>query len=76
MSHHVSNDWRSVLRSRTGLAALTVLAVVLLLAAYEHQTHILESGLLPYLIVLLCPVMHLLMHHGSHGGHDHRRGDG
>ena len=32
----------------------------------EHQAHILAA--LPYLIFLLCPLMHLFMHRG-HGGH-------
>ena len=33
----------------------------------EHQAHILIA--LPYLILLLCPLMHIFMHrhHGSHG---------
>lgn len=33
----------------------------------EHRAHLL--GILPYLIFLACPLMHLFMHHG-HGGHD------
>ena len=39
----------------------------------EHQAHLLTA--LPYLILLLCPLMHIFMHggHGSHG--DHRKGD-
>lgn len=32
----------------------------------EHRAHIL--GVLPYALLLLCPVMHFLMHRG-HGGH-------
>lgn len=31
----------------------------------EHRAHVL--GVLPFLLLLLCPVMHLFMHHG-HGG--------
>jgi hypothetical protein len=31
----------------------------------EHAAHL--FGVLPYLLVLLCPVLHLL--HGGHGGH-------
>lgn len=34
----------------------------------EHRAHLL--GVLPYLILLACPLMHLFMHHG-HGGHNH-----
>lgn len=33
----------------------------------EHEAHIL--GALPYLLLLLCPLMHLFMHGGGHGGH-------
>lgn len=34
----------------------------------EHRAHLL--GWLPFLIVLLCPLMHIFMHrnHGGHGG--------
>lgn len=42
----------------------------------EHQAHL--FGVLPYLILLACPLMHLFMHkghghggHGGHGGHRH-----
>lgn len=38
----------------------------------EHQAHLLAA--LPYLILLLCPLMHVFMHHG-HSGH-HQNGDG
>jgi hypothetical protein len=42
----------------------------------EHRAHI--FGYLPYLILLLCPLMHIFMHkgHGNHGnskdGHKHK----
>ena len=42
------------------------LAVAGLLLAAEHRVHLL--GILPYLILLACPLMHLFMHH-DHGGH-------
>jgi hypothetical protein len=32
----------------------------------EHRAHL--FGILPYLLFLACPLMHLFMHHG-HGGH-------
>ena len=35
----------------------------------EHEVHIL--GALPYLLLLLCPLMHFFMHGGGHGHHDH-----
>ena len=42
----------------------------------EHRAHI--FGYLPYLVLLLCPLMHIFMHkgHGNHGnskgGHKHK----
>ena len=33
----------------------------------EHRAHAL--GLLPYLLLLACPLMHLFMHHGHGGNH-------
>ncbi|MBC7860832.1 MAG: DUF2933 domain-containing protein [Burkholderiaceae bacterium] len=45
-----------------------------LVAAYflftEHRAHL--FGVLPYLLVLACPLMHLFHRHGGHGhgGHD------
>jgi hypothetical protein len=48
---------------------LIVIAVVLGFFLFtEHRAHL--FGLLPYGLVLLCPLMHLFMH-GRHGGHDH-----
>ena len=32
----------------------------------EHRAHL--FGVLPYLLILLCPLMHVFMHKG-HGGH-------
>ena len=45
------------------------LAVAGFLLFTEHRAHLL--GILPYLILLAYPLMHLFRHHG-HGGHDHR----
>lgn len=38
----------------------------------EHRAHIM--GALPYLILLLCPLMHFFMHKG-HGGHNGKHDD-
>lgn len=41
----------------------------------EHGEHLFP--ILPYLILLACPLMHLLMHsHGKHGGHHPGAGQG
>jgi hypothetical protein len=55
------------------------LAIAGFLLITEHQAHLL--GILPYLILLACPLMHLFMHHGHgnheqhEGGHDHHAHD-
>ena len=58
-----------------------LIALVLLLVVggfflwTEHKAHIM--GALPYLILLLCPLMHVFMHRGhsrngnGHGSHGH-----
>lgn len=68
--HHApaaSNPWRF-------WPALVVFAAIALFLLWEeHQAHLL--GALPYLILLLCPLMHVFMHHGhgrdKDGPHDH-----
>lgn len=37
----------------------------------EHIAHV--FGVRPYLLIMACPLMHILMHHGNHGadGHAH-----
>jgi hypothetical protein len=45
-------------------ALLLFAAIALFFLWEEHQAHLL--GVLPYLILLLCPLLHLFMHHG-HG---------
>jgi hypothetical protein len=54
--------------------ALMVFAAVALFLLWEkHQAHL--HGALSYLILLLCPLMHVFMHHGhgrdKDGPHDH-----
>lgn len=77
---HEGTPWR--FRWILALSGFLLAAAFLLWT--EHRAHIL--GALPYLILLLCPVLHLLMHGGHrHGGHGeqgepgngtHRHGDG
>jgi hypothetical protein len=55
------------LRSRTGLIFLAFLGIVTFFLVTEHTAHF--FGILPYALLLLCPLLHLLMH-GGHGGHD------
>jgi len=49
-----------------GLAALGLIAAASYILLTEHRQHL--WTLLPFLILLACPLMHLFMHR-SHGGH-------
>jgi hypothetical protein len=59
---------RSALASplRTAFLALTATGAAAI--AYDHRIHLL--GVLPFLALLACPLMHLFMMHG-HGDHAH-----
>lgn len=50
----------------TGLVVAAFGAGLVFLLVGEHRVHVL--GWAPYLLLLLCPLLHLGMH-GSHGGH-------
>ena len=57
---------------RARLPWQVALAAFLAIAAFflwtEHRAHL--FGALPYLLVLLCPLMHIFGHgHGGHRGH-------
>jgi len=54
------------LRSRVGLVLLCFLAIAAFFLIVEHTAHF--FGVLPFALLLLCPLLHLFMHHG-HGGH-------
>lgn len=54
-------------RSKPGIVIAMLAVIALFYLLREHYAHAL--GLLPYLILLLCPLMHLFGHH--HGGHRH-----
>jgi 4-hydroxybenzoate polyprenyltransferase len=51
---------------RTGPIIVVVLAAA---AAVALVLGVSVSRLLPWLLVLACPLMMLFMHHGGHGGH-------
>ena len=54
--------------SSNGLAALTLIAATSYFLFMEHRQHLFQF--LPFLILLLCPLMHIFMHGGhGHGGH-------
>ena len=57
----------TLIHSRLGLTLIGVLAVAVIYLVTEHTAHVVSA--LPYLFLLLCPIMHLFMHrgHGEHG---------
>lgn len=59
----------SWLRSWNGLVLMGFLAIAAFYLLTEHTAHV--FGALPWLLLALCPLMHLFMHggHGGHGGH-------
>jgi hypothetical protein len=54
------------LRSPSGLVLIAFVAIATFYLMTEHTAHVV--GLLPYALLLLCPILHLFMH-GGHGGH-------
>ena len=68
-SAHETNGW---FRPRSRLVLLAFLAIAGFFLATEHIAHVL--GILPYLLLLACPLIHLF--HGGHGpGHGGHGGD-
>ena len=59
------------LRSRAGIVLIAFLAIATFYLVTEHTAHF--FGLLPYGLLLLCPILHLFMH-GGHGGHGEQGG--
>ncbi len=53
------------LHSRSFFVFLGFAVIALFFLWQEHRAHIL--GALPYILLLLCPLLHLF--HGGHGGH-------
>jgi hypothetical protein len=61
---------RSGFRSPSGLVLCAFLAIAGFFLLTEHWAHVL--GALPYVLFLLCPILHLFLHgrHGhGHGSH-------
>ena len=58
------------LTSPSGLVLIGFLAIAGAYLWMEHRAHLL--GVLVWLPLLLCPLMHFFMHHshGGHSGHD------
>lgn len=65
----MSKQSRSFWFTPNGLAALGLIGAASYFLLVEHREHLFQF--LPFLILLLCPLMHIFMHgsHGGHGGH-------
>ena len=59
------------LRSRTGLVLLAFLGIAAFFLITEHTAHF--FGILPFALLLLCPILHVFMH-GGHGDHSAQAG--
>jgi hypothetical protein len=60
-----TNGW---FRSRSLLVLIAFLAIAAFFVVTEHTAHVL--GILPYLLLLACPLIHLFHGGHRHGGHD------
>jgi len=58
---------RSFPTTPAGIALCVFLAIAAFLLWTENQAHLL--GALPWLLLAACPLLHLFMHRGGHGGH-------
>lgn len=61
-----SAERASFLKSPAGWVLVGFLAVAAFFLVTGHRAHL--FGILPWLLLAACPLMHLFMHHG-HGGH-------
>lgn len=63
--HQQKHGW-----SRANIALVAFLAIAGFYLIAEHRAHVL--GVLPFLLLLACPLLHMFMHggHGGHGGND------
>ena len=63
-----STPAKPVWRSPPAIAAGMLAVILVFYLLREHWSHVV--GMWPYLLLLLCPLMHLFMHRG-HGRGDH-----
>ena len=67
------SEW---LRSRSGLTLIAFLGTAAFFLITEHTAHL--FGVLPYVLLLLCPLLHMFMHrgHDDHANHADHIADG
>jgi hypothetical protein len=59
--HQQPSWWRTPI----GIVTCGFLIVAGFFLLTEHTAHV--FGVLPWLLILACPLMHIFMHHGAHG---------
>ncbi|MBS2783948.1 DUF2933 domain-containing protein [Aeromonas salmonicida] len=64
--HSVENVASPFWRSKAGVVLIMLVAIGVFYVVREHFGHV--SPFLPYLILLICPLMHFFGH-GAHGRH-------
>ena len=69
MNHSHDTTGRPQIDGRFKFALLGLLVVAAFYLLSEHRAHAL--GVLPFAILLLCPLLHVLMHR-NHAAHHHR----
>lgn len=74
MNHPVDDTGAPRSRKPVTVALLMVALIVAFYLLREHWGHV--AGLWPYLLLLACPLMHLLHGHGAHGRHARRAAQG
>lgn len=73
MSHdHTHHEPPRRPSSRTWITFGVLAAIGAFFLLSEHRAHL--YGVLPFVLVALCPLMHLFHGHGGHGRHDGSRG--
>lgn len=74
MHEHQDTDRKSFWKTPLGWGFIGFAAIAAFFLVTEHAAHV--FGVLPWLLILACPLMHVFMHRGhGHGGHRHNRSE-
>lgn len=71
MTDHVLQESPDPQQKSKRILLWCILGIIAFFLITEHWAHL--FGILPYLLLLACPLMHVYMHHG-HGGHTGHEG--
>ncbi|CAG9172673.1 DUF2933 domain-containing protein [Cupriavidus pinatubonensis] len=73
MNHDHDNHDAQRTVSRSKVALIGFLLVIAYFLWTEHRAHVIQF--LPFLLLSVCPLMHMFMHHGHRHGHSHGTGE-